>query len=100
MTNLPKRVQLSLVHPGQHVEVVKVSGHPDFRKRMLSLGVTPKSQLHVLRQMPLGGPLEIEVRGTQMAIRKADAAFIEVDVLTEMPSKSVIRNRENGGAFA
>ncbi|MCL6514257.1 MAG: ferrous iron transport protein A [Alicyclobacillus sp.] len=58
--------------------VASVEGHPAFRQRMLALGITPGSPVTVLRAMPLGGPMEIEVRGTRLAIRRDDAAGIRV----------------------
>ena len=58
-----------------------VTGHAAFRRRMLSLGITPGSRVQVLRAMPLGGPLEIEVRGTRLAMRVADAGRISVEPL-------------------
>ncbi|MBX5437455.1 MAG: ferrous iron transport protein A [Alicyclobacillaceae bacterium] len=61
-------------------EVSGLSAHPAFRNRMLTLGITPGSQVVVIRRMPFGGPLEIEVRGTRLAIRQADAAQIAVRV--------------------
>ena len=51
-----------------------------FRSRMLALGITPRSPVRVLRRMPMGGPIEIEVRGTRLALRLSDAGRITVTV--------------------
>lgn len=75
-----RTLQLSDVEVCMHAEVLAISGHPAFRRRMLALGITPRSPLCVLRRMPMGGPLEIEVRGTRLALRLKDAQEIIVTV--------------------
>ncbi len=71
-------LRLSQLPAGSRAEVRAISGHAMFRSRMLALGITPGSPVRVIRQMPLGGPLEIEVRGTTVALRLRDADQITV----------------------
>ena len=78
MMDTTQITQLSKVDLAMDAEVRHIGGLPTFRKRMLSLGLTPGSHLTVLRQMPAGGPIEIQVRGTRLAIRRSDAAKIDV----------------------
>ena len=77
-----RTMRLADLRPGVGAEIRALSGHPAFRRRMLGLGITPGSLVQVLRAMPCGGPLEIEARGTRLALRLADAQRITVAVRT------------------
>ncbi len=70
--------RLSQLPAGSRAEIRAVAGHPAFRGRMLALGITPGAPLLLIRRMPMGGPLEIEVRGTRIALRMVDADRITV----------------------
>jgi ferrous iron transport protein A len=47
-------------------------------RRLLDLGFTPDEQVAVVRSTPLGDPLVVVVRGTQLALRKREASWIWV----------------------
>ena len=64
---------------GQTVEVVKVHGEgSSLRRRLLDMGITPKTQVTLVRCAPLGDPIELNVRGYAITLRKADAQLVEV----------------------
>ena len=42
------------------------------------MGITKGTQLTVRKVAPLGDPIEVNVRGYELSLRKADAAMIEV----------------------
>jgi ferrous iron transport protein A len=44
-----------------------------YRRRLLSLGITRGVELKIIRVAPLGCPLEVEVRGTFLSLRKEEA---------------------------
>ncbi|WP_419421205.1 FeoA family protein [Legionella sp. D16C41] len=48
-----------------------------FRRRLLSLGITRGVVIKVVRVAPLGCPLQIEIRGTSITLRKEEAAKLE-----------------------
>lgn len=50
--------------------------HPDYRRRLLSLGVTRGVEMTVMRVAPLGCPVLMEVRGTSLALRKEEARHL------------------------
>ena len=63
---------------GQTVEVVKVHGEgSSLRRRLLDMGITPKTQVTLVRCAPLGDPIELNVRGYALTLRKADAQLVE-----------------------
>ncbi len=80
-------LRLSDLPVATEAEVRAVFGHPAFRRRMLALGITPRSLVRILRRMPIGGPIEIEVRGTCLALRLEDAREITVTVRREIPAQ-------------
>jgi Fe2+ transport system protein FeoA len=63
---------------GRTATVREVSGPRAFRRRLLEMGLVPGTQVRVVTVAPLGDPLQIEVRGGQWSIRRAEAAQIEV----------------------
>jgi ferrous iron transport protein A len=48
-----------------------------YRRRLLSLGITYGAELVVVRFAPLGCPIQVEVRGTSLALRKEEAQHLE-----------------------
>ena len=48
-----------------------------YRRRLLSLGITRGVELVVVRFAPLGCPVQVEVRGTSLALRKEEARPLE-----------------------
>lgn len=48
-----------------------------YRRRLLSLGVTRGVELLVVRLAPLGCPMQVEVRGTSLTLRKEEACHLQ-----------------------
>lgn len=49
--------------------------------RLLSMGVIPGATARVLRTAPLGDPMQVNIEGTLLSIRKADAQQIQVELV-------------------
>jgi ferrous iron transport protein A len=56
----------------------RVDGPRAVRRRLLELGLVPGTRISVIGVSPLGDPLELEVRGGRLSVRKKDALNIEV----------------------
>lgn len=54
-------------------------GNKAYRKKLLSLGLTPGTELVVTRYAPLGDPVEIRVRGFSLSLRKDEAESLLVE---------------------
>jgi Fe2+ transport system protein FeoA len=78
---------------GRTATIKRVDGPRAFRRRLLEMGLVPGIDVRVVSIAPLGDPLQIEVRGGQWSIRRAEAAQIEVEATTAARSGS-------GSAFA
>lgn len=50
-----------------------------YRQKLLALGLTPDTLFVLKRVAPLGDPMQIEVRGSQISIRRREAVILEVE---------------------
>ena len=60
------------------VTVVKLHGEGAVKRRIMDMGITKGVQVYVRKVAPLGDPVEVNVRGYELSIRKNDAEMIEV----------------------
>ena len=63
---------------GETAAVVKLHGEGAVKRRIMDMGITKGVEIYVRKVAPLGDPLELNVRGYELSIRKADAEMIEV----------------------
>ena len=70
---------LKNVKVGRRVRVVKVRGEGAIKRRIMDMGITKGVEIYVRKVAPLGDPIEINVRGYELSLRKADAEMIEVE---------------------
>ena len=61
------------------VYVKKLHGEGAVRRRIMDMGITKGTQVYVRKVAPLGDPIEVNVRGYELSLRKADAQMIEVE---------------------
>ena len=64
---------------GETVRVKKLYGEGPVKRRIMDMGITRGVDLHVRKEAPLGDPMELNVRGYELSVRKADAEMIEVE---------------------
>lgn len=73
-------MKLSELKVGDSAEVRRfVPGSQGYRARLMAMGLTPGTAFRVQRLAPLGDPVEIEVRGFSLSLRRAEADVIEVE---------------------
>ena len=70
---------LRQVKVGETVTVVKLHGEGAVKRRIMDMGITKGVQVYVRKVAPLGDPVEVNVRGYELSIRKEDASAIEVE---------------------
>lgn len=63
---------------GQTVTVVRLHGAGAVKRRIMDMGITGGTQVHIRKVAPLGDPIELNVRGYELSVRKADAEMIEI----------------------
>ena len=64
---------------GDSVTVVKIHGEGAVRRRIMDMGITKGVTVTVRKVAPLGDPIQLNVRGYELSIRKADADMVEVE---------------------
>ena len=63
---------------GDTVKVVRLHGEGAVKRRIMDMGITRGVEIFVRKVAPLGDPIEINVRGYELSLRKADAEMIEI----------------------
>ena len=63
---------------GQTVTVVKLHGEGAVKRRIMDMGITKGVEIYVRKVAPLGDPMELNLRGYELSLRKADAEMVEI----------------------
>ena len=64
---------------GETVTVVKLTGEGPVKRRIMDMGLTKGTLVHVRKSAPLGDPIELTVRGYELSIRHAEAENVIVE---------------------
>ena len=67
------------VEIGKSCIVKKIHGQGAVKRRIMDMGVTKNVEIYVRKVAPLGDPMELNIRGYELSIRKADAEMVEVE---------------------
>ena len=68
---------------GKSAVIDSVDGEASLRKHILDMGLTPNTEVTLVKTAPMGDPLELSVRGYELTLRKEDAARIAVSDVRE-----------------
>ncbi len=86
--------RLSELGPGEQGRIINVGGKGEIRRRLLDMGIVSGAIVEVQRIAPLGDPVQIKVKGYDLALRKEEAKNIQVEptggVLSRMASGEVV----------
>lgn len=63
---------------GDSAIITKVGGDGPLRLRLLDMGLIPNTIIKIQKVAPLGDPIQIQLRGYQLTIRREDAAKIQI----------------------
>ena len=91
-------MKLSELKTGERGVIVKVNGHGGFRKRIKEMGFVRGNKVKVILNAPLRDPIEYEIIGYKISLRRAEAAKIEV--ISESEAKEMLSAREALPALA
>ncbi|MEG2088371.1 MAG: FeoA family protein [Angelakisella sp.] len=73
------RISLDNLSPGQSGVITAVGGNGALRRRLLDMGLTPRTSVLLRKVAPMGDPLELHLRSYTLTLRKEEAAKIEID---------------------
>ncbi len=69
---------LDTLRPGEAAHIIGLTpGHP-LRRRLMELGFIRGAKVSVLRNAPMGDPVELRIGGTELALRRADLMSVRV----------------------
>ncbi|ADD08244.1 ferrous iron transport protein A [Candidatus Aciduliprofundum boonei] len=72
-------MKLSELRPGETGVVTKVTGTGAIHRRLLAMGILPGTVIRVARLSPFGDPIEYEIRGVFISLRRSEAEYVEID---------------------
>lgn len=65
---------------GQKARITALAaGEKVYRQRLIAMGLLPGTEFTVVRLAPLGDPVEIEIRGFALSLRKDEASIIKIE---------------------
>lgn len=85
-------MRLSELKTGERGVIVKVNGHGGFRKRIIEMGFVKGNKVNVILNAPLRDPIEYEIIGYRISLRREEATMIEV--ISESEAKEILRNSD------
>ncbi len=88
-------MKLSELHTGERGVIVKVSGHGGFRKRIVEMGFIKGKTVKVILNAPLRDPIEYELMGYKISLRREEAGLVEVISEKEAQTDSALRRGED-----
>lgn len=71
-------MQLSDLANNQKAVITRVLGHGSFRKRITEMGFVKGKEVTVIKNAPLQDPIEYEIMGYHVSLRRAEASLIEI----------------------
>ena len=73
-------MNLKDLKPGEEGKVISIGERGPLRRRIMDMGVTPGVMIKVIKVAPLGDPIEINIRGYELSLRKKEAQQISIEV--------------------
>lgn len=75
---MSESIQLHLLQPGQRGTITRINGESVLRRRLAEMGIIKGEIILIERNAPMGDPVEYFIKGYHLALRKEEAAQIEV----------------------
>lgn len=64
---------------GERATVKQLHGEGAIKRRIMDMGITKGTEVFVRKVAPLGDPMELNIRGYELTVRKYDAQMIEIE---------------------
>ena len=80
---MAKELRLAEAKVGKTYEIVRLEGFRAVRRRIMDMGLVPKTKVKLVNVAPLGDPLDLEAKGFNLTIRKSEASVIVVKEVEE-----------------
>lgn len=77
-------VDIDTLRPGDRARVIGYGeSDKEYRRKLLSMGLTRGVEFRFVKRAPLGDPIEIEVRGFALTLRRQEARGVELELVAE-----------------
>ncbi|MFH0959778.1 MAG: ferrous iron transport protein A [Pseudomonadota bacterium] len=73
-----QKITLDKLLPGQEAEIVDVTLVGADLQRLLDMGFLEGTQIKMVRNAPLKDPIDVQIRGYLVALRRREASGVEV----------------------
>ena len=70
---------LDQLTPGETGTIIRVGGGGRVKRRLFDMGITPGTEVIFKKTAPLGDPIEVEIRGYELLIRKLEAESVVIN---------------------
>lgn len=74
-------LSLKMLSPNERARVKSIGSAGPVRRRLIDMGITPGTEILMRKVAPLGDPIEVNLRGYELSLRKAEAEQIIVEKL-------------------
>ncbi|ADI74169.1 FeoA family protein [Methanohalobium evestigatum Z-7303] len=72
-------ITLNLLDENSRGRIKQIQGKGKLRKRFFEMGLVPGSEVEVIKRAPLGDPIELKIKGYNIAFRKNEAQYVLVE---------------------
>ncbi|HOP29994.1 MAG TPA: FeoA family protein [Spirochaetota bacterium] len=85
---MSEETKISMLAPGDRGVITGYEKQPGpYRERILSMGLTKGTEFKLTKKAPMGDPIEIEVLGYKLTLRKVEAEIIKIEKIGKEASK-------------
>ncbi len=85
---MPEETKISMLAPGDRGKITGYEKKPGpYRERILSMGLTKGTEFKLTKKAPMGDPVEIEVLGYKLTLRKEEAEIIKIEKIGQEASE-------------
>ena len=74
------KTTLDKIQIGSTGIILKVEGESKLKRRLYDMGITPGASVLLKKKAPLGDPIEVNIRGYELSLRKNEASCIIIDI--------------------
>lgn len=73
-------MQLHELRPGEKARILGfASGDKEYRQQLMVMGLTPNTEIEFVRSAPMGDPVQIRVRQSNLSLRKSEAVLLNLE---------------------
>ena len=78
---MTKQISLNEVEMKTRVKVAEIALESKVRRRIMDMGIVKGTEIVVTGKAPMGDPIELQVRGYALSLRKSEAKDIMVELI-------------------